>query len=213
MDATRILMRDEVLRVIADLKQKKCRRSRNREVNLVLFRLSTCCGLRVKELVGVNLGDFVVSGPRPCIRIRKEVTKGRMDRRKARLVPLWWDAGTLADVAEWKKLREEEGASMTDPFLTTCSKSAGNARLTRGQAQRRWKTALRSLGPERVHQVSIHGGRGTFISHALHVGRTLVEVRDAAGHRNIATTSVYAHLVGSSEVRDLFGVKEDAANN
>ena len=36
-------------------------------------------------------------------------------------------------------------------------------------------------------------------------GRTLAEVRDAAGHADLSTTSVYTHVVGSDEeVGNLF---------
>jgi integrase len=54
--------------------------------------------------------------------------------------------------------------------------------------------------------VTIHHGRHTFISHALAGGRTLAEVRDAAGHANVAITSVYLHVAVDDEdvVGDLF---------
>jgi site-specific recombinase XerD len=42
--------------------------------------------------------------------------------------------------------------------------------------------------------LTIHHGRHTFISHALAGGRTLAEVRDAAGHSNVSITSVYLHV-------------------
>ena len=41
----------------------------------------------------------------------------------------------------------------------------------------------------------MHHGRHTFISHALAGGRTLAEVRDAAGHSNVTITSTYLHVV------------------
>lgn len=41
---------------------------------------------------------------------------------------------------------------------------------------------------------TIHHGRHTFISHALAGGRTLAEVRDAAGHSNVTITSGYLHV-------------------
>ena len=43
-------------------------------------------------------------------------------------------------------------------------------------------------------QITIHHGRHSFCSHALGGGRTLAEVRDAAGHANVATTSIYTHV-------------------
>jgi site-specific recombinase XerD len=45
-------------------------------------------------------------------------------------------------------------------------------------------------------QLTIHHGRRSFCSHALAGGRSLAEVRDAAGQADISTTSVYMHVVG-----------------
>jgi site-specific recombinase XerD len=54
--------------------------------------------------------------------------------------------------------------------------------------------------------LTIHHGRHTFISHALAGGRTLAEVRDAAGHCNVSITSSYLHVVveENEEVGRLF---------
>jgi site-specific recombinase XerD len=53
----------------------------------------------------------------------------------------------------------------------------------------------RRRGAERVALLSIHCGRHSFVSHALAGGRTLAEIRDAAGHANVSTTSIYLHTV------------------
>jgi site-specific recombinase XerD len=61
-------------------------------------------------------------------------------------------------------------------------------------------------GPERLETLTIHHGRHTFISHALAGGRTLAEVRDAAGHANVSITSAYLHVVvEDGDVGSLFG--------
>jgi integrase/recombinase XerD len=44
--------------------------------------------------------------------------------------------------------------------------------------------------------VTPHSFRHAHISHALKNGATVVEVRDQAGHSNLATTSLYAHVSG-----------------
>lgn len=46
----------------------------------------------------------------------------------------------------------------------------------------------------RLEHLTIHHGRPGFISHALAGGRTLAEVRDAAGHSNVTITSGYLHV-------------------
>jgi hypothetical protein len=45
-----------------------------------------------------------------------------------------------------------------------------------------------------------------FVSHALAGGRSLAEVRAAAGHANVAVTSAYVHIVVDEEeaVGELF---------
>ena len=57
--------------------------------------------------------------------------------------------------------------------------------LQRHALRRRFLTACKALGRERLRMLTIHHGRHTFISHALAGGRTLAEVRDAAGHSNV----------------------------
>jgi integrase len=51
----------------------------------------------------------------------------------------------------------------------------------------------------RLQTLTIHHGRHTYISHALAGGRTLAEVRDAAGHCNVSITSGYLHVAVDDE--------------
>jgi integrase len=105
IDAIRILTRHEIATTIADLKRKS-RRSANTRQNLAIFRLSTCCGLRVSEIVGLTLANVRLAGQRPHLYVPKAIAK----RGKARRVPLWWDAATLADLLAWKVERVQQGA-------------------------------------------------------------------------------------------------------
>ncbi len=104
-DPTKILTRREVGAVLADL-ARKAPRSPNTRMNLVLFRLAACCGLRASEIAQLQVGDVRTELPRPHLRIRAGAAKGG----RPRIVPLWWDAGTLADLAAWKKHRIVQGA-------------------------------------------------------------------------------------------------------
>jgi site-specific recombinase XerD len=56
------------------------------------------------------------------------------------------------------------------------------------------------LGAARLETLTIHHGRHTFISHALAGGRSLAEVRDAAGHFNVSIKSGYLHVAVDDEV-------------
>lgn len=208
IDAVRIMTRTEIRHVLADLKRKA--RSKNTRENLVIFRLATCCGLRVSEIVGLAMANVRVLGDRPHIYVPRVIAK----RGKPRRVPLWWDAGTLANLAAWKQQRESMGAGPSHPFV--CSLAAGSHAqtgkpsfgkpLSVRNAQARFKHSIKCLGRERVAVLSIHSGRHSFCSHALAGGRSIAEVRDAAGHANISTTSIYLHAIGEDddEVGDLF---------
>ena len=127
---------------------------------------------------------------RPYIRIPKTIAKGGRPRR----VPLWWDAQTLADLTTWKEERIQQGAGPGDLFVCAQSRPAFGHKLHRLDARQRFIRAYRALGKERQATLTIHHGRHSFVSHALAGGRTLAEVRDAAGHANISTTSIYTHV-------------------
>ena len=78
--------------------------------------------------------------------------------------------------------------------------------FSRFTLRKRFRTACKVLGLERLKTLTIHHGRHTFISHALAGGRTLAEVRDAAGHSNVSITSIYLHVaVEDGELGCLFG--------
>jgi integrase len=189
VEATKILTRGELAAVLADLR-RKAERSTGARLNLVIFRLACCCGLRVSEIAGLRVEGVQVEGGRPHVRVSPEAAKGHKGRR----VPLWWDAGTLADLAAWRAHRATQGATGGDPFVCSPQAHRRGLGLRRHAIRRRFLTACRVLGVERRRTLTIHHGRHTFISHALAGGRTLAEVRDAAGHSNVAVTSAYLHV-------------------
>jgi integrase/recombinase XerD len=180
--------------VLAELR-RKAPRSKNTRLNLVIFRLATCCGLRASEISQLQVGDVRTEVARPHIRIRVGASKGG----KSRTVPLWWDAGTLADLAEWRKRWKESGATSEQPSVASLRTGRMSMPLSRHTLRKRFRTACKVLGLERLQSLTIHHGRHTFISHALAGGRTLAEVRDAVGHGNLSITSRYLHSAVSGE--------------
>ncbi len=200
-DMTKVLTRREIHVVLADLRSRATR-SKNARLNLVIFRLATCCGLRASEIAQLHINDIRVEMPRPHIRIRVGASKGGKSRR----VPLWWDRGTLDDLAAWRAHRAARGTVGDEPFVSSWQAGRENEPLSRFTLRKRYRTACRKLGSERLLSLTIHHGRHTFISHALAGGRTLAEVRDAAGHSNVTVTSGYLHVtVEDDGVGALFG--------
>jgi len=200
IDQTTILSRAEIAAVLTDLK-RRAKRSVNSRMNLIIFRLATCCGLRVSEIAGLKLRDVRVGIDRPYLRLPKGITKGKRPRR----APLWWDSGTLDDLTHWKAERQSQGAKPPDYFVCAMSKAVFGKKLDPRNLRYRFISSCRVLGNERQEDVTIHDGRHSFCSHALAGGRSLAEVRDAAGHANVSTTSVYTHIVtDGDEPGDIF---------
>ena len=189
LDPTRLLTRRELATVLADLATRAARSANDRR-NRIVVRLACCCGLRVSEIAGLQLDDVVVDLRRPHLRLRREITKGR----RSRCVPLWWDAATLSDLTNWKADRVAYGARGKDPFVCSMQSNRLGMPLQRAALRRRFLTACKVLGLARLRTLTIHHGRHTYVSHALAGGRTLAEVRAAAGHTSLLTTSVYLHV-------------------
>lgn len=182
----------------------------NAWLNHMIFRLSTCCGLRGCEIRRVRLDDFVLGGSRPIIRVRKDITKGKT---KTRAIPLWWDAGTYDDIAEFIEWRRSYlPADAVAVFAEFDHRNAGEY-MDRQKCWKRWKRFIgNALGDDRKSQLGVHAGRHSFCTHALNAGRTLAEVRDAAGHCNVSITNIYLHaLETGQEIPDVFpGEDEDS---
>lgn len=192
-DPTKILTRQEMAQVLAEL-HRKASRSKNTRLNLIIFRLACCCGLRASEIAMLQLADVRTELPRPHLRIRVGASKGG----RSRTVPLWWDAGTLADIAAWKAERSGMVDEVTRPFVASFQRGRDARTLSRHTLRKRFRTACKPLGAERLASLTIHHGRHTFISHALAAGRTLAEVRDAVGHANVSITSGYLHALSDN---------------
>jgi integrase len=186
LDESKILTRRELVAVL-----QAPARTANQRRNRIIVRLACCCGLRVSEIAALRMDDVIIGVPRPHLRLRRETTKGKRPRN----VPLWWDAGTLAELGAWKAQRAEDGAGEHDPFVCSVQSNRFGESLQRAAIRRRFLSACKILGADRLLKLTIHHGRHTFISHALAGGRTLPEVRAAAGHSNVAVTSAYLHIL------------------
>lgn len=158
VDATRILTRRELATVLQSLRRQAERRESAR-MNLAIVRFACCCGLRAPEIAGLTLDTVQLVPGRPHLRIRATTAKGGRGRR----VPLWWDAGTLADLDAWKATRLAQRARGASPFVCALQGSRRGDRLKRHAVRERFLTACKALGLPRVRTLTIHHGRHTFV--------------------------------------------------
>jgi integrase/recombinase XerC len=142
------------------------------------------CGLRVGELVGLDVG----AGANAAGWVdRKDATAHVLGKgSKRRSVPV--GRAALAALDAWLALREGV-ARAGEPALIV---SRRGTRLTASQVRTRLKAlALQAGLPTGVHP---HMLRHSFASHLLQSSGDLRAVQELLGHANIATTQVYTRL-------------------
>ena len=146
-----------------------------------MFELLYSSGLRVSELVAVNVSDLNAS------RELRVVGKGQ----KTRIVPYGREAGNW--VQRWVQHRQAwlpvatRGASTDALFI-----NQRGGRLSTRSVQLRLKQWAQRRGlPDRVHP---HKLRHSFASHILESSGDLRAVQELLGHANLSTTQVYTHL-------------------
>src|SRR3954470_21453526 len=145
VDPVRILTKRDLYAVLCELVRKGAT-SCNARLNRTILRLACCCGLRVSEIANLRLSDVHVEGGRPHLVVRPEGAKGGRRRR----VPLWWDQGTLDDLASWKKERQAHGAKDDDHFVCCLRPGRFGEGLIRHTIRERFRTACKALGLERL---------------------------------------------------------------
>jgi integrase/recombinase XerD len=153
-----------------------------------MLELLYASGMRVSELISLNLGDVDVNN---CF--VRCFGKGS----KERMVPIYPQAAKIVDeyIKEVRPLwahRESEKAL----FL-----NQRGERLTRQGLWQILKNYAREAGLDK--QVTPHTLRHSFATHMLSGGADLRSVQELLGHANISTTQIYTHLT-SEHVRNTY---------
>lgn len=142
-----------------------------------IMELFYSSGLRLSELVGLNLGD--VDRGDHTVRV---LGKGR----KTRIVPVGKQA--LDAIARWLKERATLAATGEQALFV----GARGERLGPRAIQKRVAGWARQQGLGR--HVHPHLFRHSFATHLLESSQDLRGVQELLGHANISTTQVYTHL-------------------
>jgi len=147
----------------------------NRLRDRAILELLYSSGLRVSELVGLNLDQ--VNSDLGIVRV---MGKGR----KERIVPV----GTKA-LEALKAYVEERGVPRGEEPLFT---NSSGGRLTTRSVGRLVKKYTRHSGIFR--RVSPHSLRHTFATHLLDAGADIREIQEMLGHSSLSTTQKYTHV-------------------
>ena len=140
----------------------------------LLLQIAYSCGLRISELVALQVGD--VDSQRMVVHVRH--AKGQ----KERLVPL---SPLLLEAlrAYWRDFQ---------PRLWLFPGQDPRTHMSTGQVQRLCRSAMRGCGITK--KASMHTLRHSFATHLLENGAKLLTVQKLLGHNQLSTTARYIHV-------------------
>jgi integrase/recombinase XerC len=153
-------------------------------------------GIRVSELVGLNLEDVDFAGA---------VIKVRGKGRKERLAPMGPTA--IAAIQKYLALRGGvvKDALPTGPLFV----NKHGQRLSTRSVRRKLDKYLIEAGLD--PDISPHTLRHSFATHMLNHGADLRSVQELLGHQSLSTTQIYTHLT-TSRVKQVYDAAHPRAN-
>jgi integrase/recombinase XerC len=168
----RLLRVDEVIRLLDAIPIDSAPGVRDRAMLETLYG----GGLRVSELVGLNVDD---------IDLGQELVRVRGKGRRERLCPIGCMAADW--LQRWIRHRKPRFAQEPAVFL-----NQRGTRLTTRSVGRLLEAHLLRAGL--VDTASPHTLRHSFATHLLDRGADLRSVQELLGHRNLTTTQIYTHV-------------------
>ena len=146
-------------------------------------------GLRVAELVGLNVSDWDQDA---------NVLRVRGKGRKERIAPVGRQAS--AALHEWLAVREVAADARPEERDAVFLNRFGN-RLTTRSVGRMLEKYVKANGLD--SKISPHSMRHTFATHMLDGGADLRSVQELLGHKSLTTTQIYTH-VSTQRMRETY---------
>jgi integrase/recombinase XerC len=150
--------------------------------DLAMLELFYSCGLRLSELVGIDIPD---------LDLVSELVKVRGKGRKERILPVGEHA--VRALRRYLTAREEHAARVKSrtPAKRALFLSVRGGRLTARGVQYAVRNFLRIL--DESDRFKVHSLRHSFATHLLDSGADLRAVQELLGHASLSTTQVYTH--------------------
>jgi integrase/recombinase XerC len=147
-------------------------------------------GIRVSELVGLNMDDIDFLG---------EVAHIRGKGKKERIAPISSSAlQTIQHYMEYRNKRAQSNANFDSKVLFV---NKHGRRLSTRSVRRKMDKYLKMAGLDPA--ISPHTLRHSFATHMLNNGADLRSVQELLGHQSLSTTQIYTHL-GTSKLKEVY---------
>jgi integrase/recombinase XerC len=147
-------------------------------------------GMRVSELVGLNMSDIDFLG---------EVVHIRGKGKKERIAPIGSSAlQAIQHYMEFRNKRAQNSANFDQKVLFV---NKHGRRLSTRSVRRKMDKYLRMAGLD--PGISPHTLRHSFATHMLNNGADLRSVQELLGHQSLSTTQIYTHLT-TGKLREVY---------
>ena len=151
----------------------------------LIFSMALGTGLRLAEVVGLNVGDvFTPDGtPRVRVRVRAAIAKG------SRAADVFLPDRLVAKLKRFWKWKRERGESLDPVAALFCNQS--RRRISKRRVQMAWALWQRRAGFDRIY--GFHCLRHSAISSVYRMTHDLYLAQRFARHVSPLTTTVYTH--------------------
>jgi integrase/recombinase XerC len=153
----------------------------NKKRDLAIVKIFLYAGLRVSELVELNVGD---------INYEDKSVKFYGKGNKERYVPLHSD--TLKAIKEYLPVRNKIETNNKDSENALFLSTRGN-RISPRSIQLFVKKYAKMAGIKNASKITPHKLRHTFATILYHNTKDIKVLQDLLGHENISTTQIYTH--------------------
>ncbi len=151
----------------------------------LFFSLALGTGLRLGEIVGLNVGDIYHGNgqARVRVRIRREIAKG------GRAADVFIPEKLISKLRRFRKFKKERGEGLESNAPLLCNQS--RKRISKRRVQFAWHQWQRKAGFDR--QYPFHCLRHTAVTAVYRATRDLFLAQRFARHVSPLTTVVYTH--------------------
>ncbi len=147
-------------------------------------------GIRVSELVGLNLDDIDFLG---------EVIHVRGKGKKERITPI--GSSALQVIQHYMEFRNKRAQSNDNFDAKVLFVNKHGGRLSTRSVRRKMDKYLKMAGLD--PSISPHTLRHSFATHMLNNGADLRSVQELLGHQSLSTTQIYTHLT-TSKLKEVY---------